>query len=371
MKAWAYKDFKIGDLFSAQTGDTDLQQKDINGKGLYFVNSGVEAQGIKGKTDREAKVFDRNTITIDFWGNAYYRDFEYKMATHNHVFSLSGDVIKNRHVGLYLVTAMSYMKNLFSYNNMGTWSKIKELYIHLPITETGDIDFVYIESRIREMEESRIREMEAYLKVSGFENCELTEDEKMALKSMSTLRFRNFKIGDIFDINTGRDIIIGRVQDGDIPLISHQHDNNGVSKRIRLLKERMLFEYDKTIALADRGVFYATTQMENFHIGTRVKALTFKSGTKNEAIRLFVVTAINKLQILFTDYLENATDKLPVLEIKLPITSFGSIDYKFMETYIRAIEKLTIQRVKDWRDKEIATTKKIVVDDTKRRLNRN
>lgn len=217
------------------------------------------------------------------------------------------------------------------------------------------------------MEESRIREMETYLKVSGFENCELTEDEKNALQSMPALKFRNFKIGNLFDINTGRDIIIGRVQNGNIPLISHQHDNNGISKRIRQLKNRILFEYDKTIVLADRGVFYATTQMENFHIGTRVKALTFKSGTKNEAIRLFVVTAINKLQMLFTDYLVNATDKLPILEIQLPITSSGSIDYQFMETYIRAIEKLTIQRVKDWRDKEIATTKNIIVDDTKLR----
>ena len=34
-----------------------------------------------------------------------------------------------------------------------------------------------------------------------------------------------------------------------------------------------------------------------------------------------------------------------------------------METYIRAIEKLTIQRVQDWRAKEIATTKTVVNDD--------
>ena len=34
-----------------------------------------------------------------------------------------------------------------------------------------------------------------------------------------------------------------------------------------------------------------------------------------------------------------------------------------METYIRAIEKLTIQRVKDWRAKEISATKDIVNSD--------
>lgn len=47
-------------------------------------------------------------------------------------------------------------------------------------------------------------------------------------------------------------------------------------------------------------------------------------------------------------------------ELFLPVTSTGSIDYKFMETYIRAQEKLAIQRVKDWRAQEIATTKNIV-----------
>lgn len=177
-------------MFSAQTGDTDLQQKDINGKGTYFINSGVEGQGIKGKTDRKAKIFGSNTITIDFWGNAYYRDFEYKMATHNHVFSLTGDVIKNRIVGLYIVTTMSYMKKLFSYNNMGTWSKIKEQYIHLPVTQTGKIDFAFMESRIREME--------AYLKVAGFDNCELTEEEKKAVENIKQgkVTFKTFYITD-------------------------------------------------------------------------------------------------------------------------------------------------------------------------------
>ena len=367
-KAWAYKEFKIGELFTAQTGDTDLQQKDINGKGTYFINSGVEGLGIKGKTDREAMTFSENTITVDFWGNAYYRDFKYKMATHNHVFSLSGSTIRNRFVGLYLVSTMSYMRNLFSYNNMGTWSKIKELYITLPISQSGDIDFAYMESRIREMEESRIREMDAYLQVSGFENCELTEEETEALSMLSRKRFCLFSIDSLFDIYTGRDIIIGRMKHGDIPLISHQHDNNGISKCIKKIDNRRLFDYSTTLSLADRGIFYATTQIQNFHIGTRVKALTFKNGAHKEELRLFFVTSINKLQVLFTDYLVNATDKLPSLEISLPVTSSGEIDYHFMETYIRAIEKQIIQRVKDWRAKEISATKDIVNSDMDNKL---
>ena len=122
-----WKDFFLKDLFSADKGDVDLQQKDVNGKGQFLINSGVDNLGIKGKTDRPAKIFPANTITIDFWGNAYYRDFEYKLATHNHVFSLSGDIIKNREVGLFLVGTMSLFPKLFSYNNMATWNKLKEL----------------------------------------------------------------------------------------------------------------------------------------------------------------------------------------------------------------------------------------------------
>lgn len=142
------KEFKLDELFESSTGDVDLQQKDINGKGYYFINSGVQNYGIKGKTDREARIFKSNTITIDFWGNAYYRSFDYKLATHNHVFSLTGDVIKNEKVGLYLVSQMRYFRHLFSYNEMGTWNKMKKLSIFLPIDSNGEINYKYMEDYI-------------------------------------------------------------------------------------------------------------------------------------------------------------------------------------------------------------------------------
>ena len=157
-----FKKFALGTLFTSSTGDVDLQQKDINGKGEFFINSGVENNGIKGRTDRPARIFPANTITVDFWGNAYYRDFEYKMATHNHVFSLAGDVIRNRLVGMYIVGLLSRLPKLFSYNNMATWNKLKKIEVSLPVTSDGDINFDYMERYIRAIEKLAIADVAKY-----------------------------------------------------------------------------------------------------------------------------------------------------------------------------------------------------------------
>lgn len=157
-----FKKFALGTLFTSSTGDVDLQQKDINGKGEFFINSGVENRGIKGRTDKLARIFPANTITVDFWGNAYYRDFEYKMATHNHVFSLAGDVIRNRLVGMYIVGMLFKLPRLFSYSNMATWNKMKTIEIFLPVTFDGGIDFDYMERYIRAIEKLAIADVVKY-----------------------------------------------------------------------------------------------------------------------------------------------------------------------------------------------------------------
>lgn len=369
LKAWAYKDFRIGDLFSAQTGDVDLQQKDINGKGTFFINSGVEGFGIKGKTDRNAKVFEPNTITIDFWGNAYYRDFRYKMATHNHVFSLSGDVVKNRNIGLYLVSAMTYLTRLFSYNNMGTWGKIKELFIHLPVTQSGDIDFDFMEARIKEMEEARIKEMDAYLKVAGFEDCELTEEEKDALYCSNSIITRQFRIGDLYDKVTFDKKQFDKRKDSRqipdskycIPLVNAKHGNNGImyygdpavfdsiEMTIDIVQNGAIATGDVYPQPQRTGVLWDAYLLRALHHQDTTETLIYFSTAIEKSIKK-KYTYDNKA---YWEFVKNEM-------IYLPVTSSGTIDYKFMELYIRAQEKLAIQRVKEWRAKEISTTKDIV-----------
>ena len=93
------------------------------------------------------------------------------MATHNHVFSLSGDVIKNEKVGHYIIGKLSKLPQLFSYSNMATWNKLKVLDISLPIKSdapddytVADIDFDYMERYIRTMEKVVIADVVKYKK---------------------------------------------------------------------------------------------------------------------------------------------------------------------------------------------------------------
>lgn len=86
LKNVEWGEFKLYDLFESSNGNFDIQKEHINGKGDYVVTAGLSENGILGRTDVVAKIFDKNTITIDMFGNVFYRQFKYKMVTHARVF---------------------------------------------------------------------------------------------------------------------------------------------------------------------------------------------------------------------------------------------------------------------------------------------
>ncbi|GHQ25235.1 type I restriction modification protein [Helicobacter pylori] len=379
LNAIKWGEFKLGDLFEASNGDFDIQKRHINHKGEFVITAGLSNNGVLGQSDIKAKVFESHTITIDMFGCAFYRSFPYKMVTHARVFSLKPKFEISHKIGLFLSTLFFDYPKKFGYENMCSWAKIKNDKVILPLKPTAntqtldDIDFHFMEKFIAELEQCRLAELEAYLKATGLSNTTLSNDEENALNVFNGknsgggggntpcgLTWQSFKLGDLFEIYTGRDIIIGQTQQGDIPLVSHQHENNGITKTIKEIHNRTIFNHKQTIALADRGVFLATTQSKDFHIGTRVKALVFKNGEQDKKTRLFFTTCINKNQIMFLDYSSNATNKLPNLTISLPTTKNGEIDFHFMRTFINVLMKQTIQSVVQYSSAKIQATKEVI-----------
>ena len=159
-----FKGFKLNDIFEASNGDIDLQQKDVNNKGEYIIASGDSNNGILGKTDIKAKIFDKNTITVDMFGSAYFRDYRYKMVTHARVFSLKrkDKTQMKLNEGLYYVSLLRLLKSKHSYNDICSWKKIQNNIVLLPITEEEQIDYNYMDKYIEIMKKKTIKNVIEY-----------------------------------------------------------------------------------------------------------------------------------------------------------------------------------------------------------------
>lgn len=169
-------------MFESFNGNFDIKKEHINGVGNYVITAGLTNNGILGKTDIKAKVFNKNTITIDMFGFAFYRQFEYKMVTHARVFSLKAKFKTTQNQGLFLANSFHFLNQKFGYENMCSWTKIQNEKIQLPITANGEINFPFMENFIAELEAERIAELEAYLLATGLKDTTLTDEEKQAIK---------------------------------------------------------------------------------------------------------------------------------------------------------------------------------------------
>ncbi|MCI8777552.1 MAG: hypothetical protein HFI87_00145 [Bacilli bacterium] len=152
---------------------------------------------------------------------------------------------------------------------------------------------------------------------------------------MKPYGYKKFLIKDIFNIDTVKDLIYYTLIAGKYNVIGDGIENNGITATTVKLDNYKLYDARKTIALANRGNFFASVQITGFYIGTRVKALTEKF-LSNKYILLYIATIINKEKFKYS-YGRNACDKIGDIEILLPIKENNELDITYMEKYIKTI----------------------------------
>lgn len=372
MKIMEFKKFKINDIFSTpDKGDVDLQQDDINGKGEFFINSGKTNFGIKGKTDRKARIFPPNTITIDFWGNAYYRDYNYKLATHNHVFSFNDDVIKNKEVGLYLVGTLRFLNQKYSYSNMLTWKKLKKETIILPvISGTHQIDFDYMENHIKALKRDKIRALDTYLNTIKLDNYRLTPEDIKILRYKP--KFLKYKVGHSYSkrkkivivsddglfniIPTKKKINANRVKfEGKFPYVARGEGKNGIRGYINYDPD--FLNPANTISFGqDTATMYY--QPNRYFTGDKIQIFEInkKYGNLTENKAMYLISSMKKAFSNFEWGTSSfALEVLANIDIKLPVTANNTIDFEYMEKYIQVIKKLMIKDVVKHKDKALSS----------------
>ena len=368
-------EFKIEDLFVSANGDANLKKSDLTNTGLPLITSGLLNNGIAGLTDKPARVFDGHTITVDMFGNAFYRDSPYKMVTHARVFALLPHGWKmTEKIGLYITTQLCYFKEFFSYGNMCSFKKIKQMTISLPVVPSddpshtytsADIDWKYMQDYIAELEQDYIAELEqdyiaeldAYLKASNLNDTELTDEEKETLKGPE--KTKEFKIEELFELQhqTYKATKHDFCDYGKTPVYSSDSKNNGCVGYVSHKPEFIVSNDVPTYLVFGDHTRTRNIVHRNFVGMDNIKVLKPKQEL-SDCCLLYISTAWLKA-IPVLGYARHWS-VARAAKFLLPVTSTGTPDCHFMETYITAIEKLTIKDVVKYKNQMIKTTKRVV-----------
>jgi hypothetical protein len=164
----------LATLFGKSTRGKRLKSLDRIEGPLPFVTAGEHNTGISAYIGNDVEIFKPNTITIDMFGSAKYRNYYY--GADDHVAVVHTENIDKNAV-VYITAAIhkvSY-KSLWDYSNNFYAKDADALVIDLPVNESGNPDYGYMSAFIRIQQKNVIknvvewkdRELEAYRQVSS------------------------------------------------------------------------------------------------------------------------------------------------------------------------------------------------------------
>lgn len=253
------------------------------------------------------------------------------------------------------------IKTKYSYNNKATKIELKNSIINLPI-KNGEIDFEFMESFIAELEAQRIAELEAFLLATGLKDYNLTQEEKQVLADFESGKFcwEEFKIGKLFDIDSYKQrfdankVAISAVGK---PYVVRTSLNNGIRGYIN--EDEQFLNEGNTISFGQdtATMFY---QEQPYFTGDKIKIVKSKDKKFNKLNAQFFIATMTKSFSAFSwgsssyniEIIGNQPINIPTINNKP--------NYKLMETFIIAIQKMVIKDVVNYADKKIEATKSVI-----------
>lgn len=368
-----WKEFNLSELFEIETTKSfDKKNLDFAIDGdCDFVGRSSADNGIQGKMHKlNIEPNNSETFSLVQIGEniAIWRERPW-YASQN-IFKLTPKVDEIKKVPLFIKTAIDKSMSIYSggvYTSYPTKKSLFETNILLPTTPSGEPDWDFMEQYIAELEEERVAELEKYLIATGLDDYELTEEDKATLslsaKSASYedgysedfdgIWWKEFRIGDLFDIFHGKRLTKADRIPGDLPLLTAGENNQGVAEFIG--NEWPSYENPITIDMFGNCFYHSGlyTGDDNIYF--------FTNKDISEKAKLFISATLKKtLNGKYTYGKQFRQNDANTLIAKLPVLPDGTPDFEYMEKYIRAIEKLTIKGVVEWQDKKLKMLKTIV-----------
>ena len=298
--------------------------------------------------------FPKNSITIDIFGNAFYRNYAFGAGDDTGVY-WNDKIEYSAEAMIFFSMAMEKtLSGKYSYGKKLRSSQSHNFKMKLPVKD-GKIDFDFMESFIAELEAERVAELSAYLTVSGYDNYELSAEELDALRSFETLDWKAFNLEVLFGKSTrGKRLKSFDRIEGKLPFVTAGEADEGVSAFIG--NEVEVFESNTTTI-----DMFGSAKYRNYKYGADDHIAVVHTEKVPMKASIFLTSSIHKAAHTGKfDYGHNFYAKdADALDIMLPVKN-SQPDYDVMQLLISAVQKLVIKDVVLYSDAKIAATKTVV-----------
>ncbi len=188
-----FVEFPLGLIFDIYSPRKRFNANAVKFGGKHpYVARGSSNNGIRGYITEDEQFlspartlsFGQDTATVFYQPNAYFTGDKIKvMRLRNH------DL--DEKLAAYFITVITKAFSTFAWGQSSFNEGIlKSTKVVIPVIESADpehnytvddIDWAYMQERITELEWERITELDAYLKASGLDDYELTDEDKEVL----------------------------------------------------------------------------------------------------------------------------------------------------------------------------------------------
>lgn len=347
-------EFTFNSIFNKIKQGRRLKKDDQQSGDIPFVMAGVTNTGVVNYVSNPVAYFPKNSITIDIFGNVFYRDYVFGAGDDTGVY-WNDKITYSKETMLFFAIAMrKSLEGQYSYGKKLRSSQSLHFKMSLPI-KNNKIDFAFIDKFIAELEAERLAELEAYLSITGLKDYELTEEEQKALEDYDKIEWTEYNLEKLFGKSTrGKRLKSEDRLPGHLPFVTAGEAEEGVSAFIG--NDVTVFSENTTTI-----DMFGSAKYRNYKYGGDDHVAIVHTENVPKYAAIFITSAIHKASHCGKfDYSKNFYAKdADELYISLPSVN-GSIDFKIMEIISSAIHKLVIKDVVLHADKKIEATKTIV-----------
>lgn len=340
----AWKAFQLGGdngIFEIVKGKR-LTKADMRDGNINFIGSSADNNGITNHISNRKNIHPGNLITVAYNGSVgetFYQEEEFVASDDVNILYPKFDL--NKYIALFLCSVIRAVGK--NYIFIDKWKKedMEKDVIYLPVKKDDTPDWKFMEHMMRKYEIDAQKHIE---------NLVLVESMEKNKRNLSKHKRFHLYDEDLFDIDSGTKLDKVRMSNKapSINFVGRANANNGVTDFIDEIDGIEPYKAGYlTVSLGGEYLGSCFIQSKPFYTSQNVNVLIPRHEMSDYSKQYIATMVFREGRIHYKAFVNELNCHMKTdFTIPLPVKDDGSIDWEYMDSYMKNLKQISLERLK-------------------------